>query len=224
MKVISVVSGGLDSVAYVSQFDHYDVYALAFDYGQKGRRELEALELICKELPFVEELRVVDVKSLADLWTGTQLTSEEVAIEESYTRSVVVPLRNCVMLSIACAYAYSIGAYEVIFGSHLSDTQLDPVTGEMMYPDCSPAFTKALELAVRLGHFFEPLTISSPAIEGLTKVQLLKSVPDDRKYLLSKTWSCYHSGEKQCGVCESCINRKLAFKAAGIPDETEYEE
>jgi 7-cyano-7-deazaguanine synthase len=32
------------------------------------------------------------------------------------------------------------------------------------------------------------------------------------------TWSCYNGGEKPCGKCGTCIDRKNAFAANGVPD------
>ena len=37
------------------------------------------------------------------------------------------------------------------------------------------------------------------------------------------SYSCYKGGDKHCGVCESCMRRKRAFKQLGIDDLTEYE-
>jgi 7-cyano-7-deazaguanine synthase len=53
---------------------------------------------------------------------------------------------------------------------------------------------------------------------GLLRVAKKLGVP------LDITWSCYLNGPLHCGKCESCLNRKQAFKEAGIEDPTEYAE
>ena len=40
----------------------------------------------------------------------------------------------------------------------------------------------------------------------------------------TETWSCYKGGEKHCGKCGTCVERKEALAAAGIDDHTVYEE
>ena len=40
----------------------------------------------------------------------------------------------------------------------------------------------------------------------------------------AQTWSCYRGGEKACGACPTCYERKLAFEQAGVPDPIDYEE
>lgn len=40
----------------------------------------------------------------------------------------------------------------------------------------------------------------------------------------SKIYSCYKGGEKHCGKCGTCVERKEALRDAGIDDLTEYEE
>ena len=40
----------------------------------------------------------------------------------------------------------------------------------------------------------------------------------------AETWSCYRGGDKHCGKCGTCVERKEALAAAGIDDPTEYEE
>ena len=40
----------------------------------------------------------------------------------------------------------------------------------------------------------------------------------------TKTWSCYKGGEHHCGKCGTCVERREALAAAGIADETIYDE
>ncbi len=38
----------------------------------------------------------------------------------------------------------------------------------------------------------------------------------------SHTYSCYKGGEKHCGRCGTCVERREAFALAGIEDPVEY--
>ena len=38
----------------------------------------------------------------------------------------------------------------------------------------------------------------------------------------SETYSCYKGGEKHCGLCGTCVERKEAFETAGLTDPTDY--
>ena len=38
----------------------------------------------------------------------------------------------------------------------------------------------------------------------------------------SKTYSCYKGGEKHCGTCGTCVERKEAFDLSKVIDPTEY--
>ena len=38
----------------------------------------------------------------------------------------------------------------------------------------------------------------------------------------SRTYSCYKGGAVHCGVCSTCMERREAFREAGIPDPTAY--
>ena len=40
----------------------------------------------------------------------------------------------------------------------------------------------------------------------------------------AETWSCYKGGERHCGKCGTCVERREALRDAGIDDTTEYEE
>ena len=40
----------------------------------------------------------------------------------------------------------------------------------------------------------------------------------------AETWSCYKGGERHCGRCGTCVERREALREARIEDTTEYEE
>lgn len=103
----------------------------------------------------------------------------------------------------------------MFYGAHADDA-----AGEA-YADCSPEFADAMDKAINIGtygkiHINRPLIHMNKATVVKTGLEL--NVP----YEL--TWSCYHGGEKACGKCGTCIDRKHAFEANGVEDPIEYEE
>ncbi len=222
-KIVAVVSGGLDSVAYTSRYvkEGDEVYILTFDYGQKAEREMLSVQEIFEGK--VKEIKKVDITFMKDLWPKTQLTDDTVDVENEYTNSVVVPNRNTIFTTIAMAYAQSIDADRVILGNHTDDVTISD--GDFMYPDCDRRFFELLETTLCAGHFKKAkrVEIWSPSRENMDKMCLVRlghnMLGDD----IFKSWSCYLSGEKMCGVCESCRNRKKAFELAKIKDKSLYE-
>lgn len=225
-RCVAIVSGGPDSTGYALIWKNrgYEVHPLIFNYGQKGSKEIEVAKKLSEKLGF-EKPKVLDISFMKELWRGTQLTDETLAIQKEYHPTVVVPIRNAIFLSIAVAYAYTIKAEVVAYGAQTDDIKPRQDTYEPIYPDCSPEFQLALQTALSLGHFRSErkVEIWSPAREGLSKAELLKLSFKAMGSLIYETWSCYLSGEKHCGRCESCVNRKKAFKVAGIEDLTPYE-
>lgn len=190
------------------------VRAIAFNYGQRHATELSYAENICRlvGIPFV----VFKLDTLA--FAGSSLTGGGDVPQGHYAaesmKATVVPNRNAVMLAMAFAYAVSIGYNRVGIATHAGDHPI--------YPDCRPEFMQAFqtmeeralgdEVQVRLWTPFINMSKGGIVEEGATL-----GVPYER------TWSCYEGRAVHCGKCGTCVERKEAFRQAGlIPDPTEY--
>ncbi len=213
-RAVVILSGGPDSavVLFMACERGYDVCALTFDYGQLAEEEIKcAMELA--KLAGAKWVRV-DLTGMKAIYSGaTSLTDDKIGITSSFSPQIIVPFRNGVMISIAVAYGNAIGAKAVFYGAQKSDAE--------NYPDCRQKFVKAMENAARNGTDTD-IRIEAPLI-SLNKCRVLK-LGESLGVPFEKTWSCYRSGAKHCGRCESCLNRKGAFAEAGIKDPTEYSE
>jgi len=212
-KCVVVLSGGPDSatVAYWAKKQGYDVYCLSCKYGQIASKEVEHAKVIAQQLG--APLKVIDLSSLKDIYLGvTSVCDENIAMTPNFSQPIIVPFRNAIFLSIAVAYAVSVGVKKIFYGAQGSD--------EPFYPDCREEFYKSFEKTARLGTG-ENVTVEAPFSDGpksgIIKRGLELGVP------FELTWSCYFGGAKHCGKCESCVNRKRAFEKAQVQDPTEYE-
>ena len=217
-----VFSGGLDSVCYASQLGkRYDLYGITFSYGQKAGREVGAARRFAREVG-LKKHRVADISFMRGLYGGTNVLTapSRRRIPGSFDYSIVVPVRNAVFLTIAAAWAYALGAPVVAYGAH---------TGDARYPDCRPRFARKIEAALNEGEsdgaragIRRAITVASPFIDGRSKSDLVRAGYGDLGDRIFRTWSCYADRGAHCGECESCNNRKAAFKEAGIRDGTRY--
>ena len=216
-----IFSGGIDSVCAGSYLkSKYDLYCITFSYGQRANQEIKIAKKFAKKLNSKEH-KIVDIGFMKELYGKTNvLTDSKRKMPKKFEYSIVVPIRNAVFLSIATAWAYTINASIVAYGAHKGDTN---------YPDCRPSFSKKLEAAFNQGEIDgikqgirKSVKIWSPYREGLSKSQLIEIGFDKLGNEIFKTWSCYVDKKKHCGICESCNNRKLAFRKAMIEDKTKY--
>lgn len=214
MRCVIILSGGPDSVttAYWAKAQGFEVHALTFNYGQRAQVEIERARAIARELGAVH--KVIDLSGLAEVYRGvTSLVDEGIEVTGEFTDPIIVPFRNGVFMAVAVAYADSVGASHIFYGAHAGD--------EPFYPDCRREFYEAFQEAARRGTG-KPLVISAPFSDvpksGIIRAAVELGVP------LGRTWSCYLAGPLHCGRCESCVNRRRAFREAGVPDPTEYME
>ena len=212
-KCVVVLSGGPDSatVAYWAKSQGYQVYPITFNYGQIAVKETQVAQKIAVKLGTTT--KVIDLSALKEIFSNvTSLCNTDIPLTSEFSSPIIVPFRNAIFLSVAVAYAVAVGANKIFYGAQGSD--------EPFYPDCRREFYEAFEKAARLGTC-EEIAIKAP-FSVTTKSELIREgsklgVP------FELTWSCYLDGEKHCGKCESCVNRKKAFREAGVGDPTIYE-
>lgn len=211
-----IVSGGMDSITLLHYRKEQISLAVTFDYGSNhNRRETEFAAYHCKSLG-IEHI-VIPLSFIHDYFKSSLLQGADAIPEGHYTaenmKSTVVPFRNGIMLAVACGIAESRGLDRVLIANHNGD--------HAIYPDCREDFINAMGKAMEAGTY-EHISIDAPFTDiSKTDIALIgKRLGID----YSKTYSCYKGGEKHCGKCGTCVERKEALRNAGIEDTTEYEE
>ena len=213
---VIILSGGMDSVSLLYAYRNEIALALTFDYGSNhSRREIECAKYHCEKLG-IEHI-VIPLDFIGKYFNSSLLQGADAIPEGNYDeenmKSTVVPFRNGIMLSIACGFAESKGLKKVFIANHAGD--------HAIYPDCRATFIEAMTEAMAYGTY-EGVRICAP-FTGLNKVQIA-IIGQQNGVDFSKTYSCYKGGEKHCGKCGTCSERKEAFQLAGIEDPTEYEQ
>ena len=222
---VLLLSGGLDSAVVLAfcRAQGFAAYALTIDYGQRHRQELDAARRVAQALG--AEKHIVLSVDLTQ-WGGSALTGthevptgRDPSVMGADIPITYVPGRNTIFLSLAMAWAETLGTGDVFIGAHVLD-----YSG---YPDCRPeyfgAFEQMANLATKAGvERVSRFSIHTPLI-GMTKTQIVRTgvrlhVP------FELTSSCYQPTPdlRACGVCDSCVLRLRAFNEADIQDPILY--
>jgi 7-cyano-7-deazaguanine synthase len=217
---VVLLSGGLDSATTLAiARTTFVCHALSFDYGQRHKAELAASARVAHALNATTH-KVVRIDLAA--FGGSALTNLALQVPDTPSSGIpitYVPARNTVFLSLALAYAETIGAFDLFIGVNAVD-----YSG---YPDCRPEFITAFEQLANLA--------TKAAVENQGRfrvhtplIHLTKAAIIQQGHRLgvdySLTVSCYQADEegRACGVCDSCRFRTQGFREAGLPDPTRY--
>ena len=212
MKGLLIYSGGLDSTTLLYEYKDSIDLAVTFDYGSKhNAREIACAVENCKRLG-IKHL-VIPLGFIGQYFKSDLLQSGGEIPEGSYAdenmKSTVVPFRNGIMLAVAAGLAESYGLDTVLLANHSGD--------HAIYPDCRPEFIDAFSAAVKAGTY-NGVKVLSPYCKLTKRDIALRGKALGIDYSL--TYSCYKGGEKHCGKCGTCVERKEALEGF---DPTEYE-
>lgn len=212
---VIILSGGMDSVTLLHYRKDRIALAVSFDYGSNhNAREIECAREQCRMLG-IDHL-VIPLSFMGEYFKSSLLSGADDIPEGHYAdsnmKSTVVPFRNGIMLAVACGLAESRGLKHVMMANHGGD--------HAIYPDCRPGFVRAMGAAMREGTY-EGVTLDAD-FTNITKADIAR-LGARLGVDYSKTYSCYKGGEKHCGKCGTCVERREAFSEAGIDDPTIYE-
>lgn len=229
-KALVLSSGGVDSTTCVSiaveDVGAGNVSTVSVFYGQKHSKELQCADNVAKHYGL--EHYVLDLSQILKYSNCSLLShSTESVKHQSYADQIAengegkvstyVPFRNGLMLSAVAALAQSIypdDDVDIYLGAHADDAAGNA------YADCSFEFTYAMTEAIRIGTYGK-VHVKAPLVNWNKARVVAEGLRLNTPYEL--TWSCYEGGEKACGTCGTCIDRKHAFESNGVVDPIEYE-
>jgi len=199
-----------------------ELYALTIDYNQRHKVELDAAKKVAQFLGIQNQVVLpLDLR----LFGGSSLTDDvevpkDIPLEQigRAIPNTYVPARNTVFLSLALAYAETVGAREIYLGISAVD-----FSG---YPDCRPEFLTAFErlanVATKLGGE-AGFRIHAPILHWSKAETIRRGLELGLDYSL--TWTCYDPtpGGLSCERCESCLLRQQGFREAGVSDPLQNE-
>ena len=212
---VIITSGGMDSTTMLYEYKDEIAMAITFDYGstQNGRERRCAI-MHCKRLG-IKHL-IIPLDFMHKYFKSALLESPDAIPDGNYNdenmKATVVPFRNGIMLAIACGLAESRGLKSVFIANHAGN--------HAIYPDCRATFIASMSESMSYGTY-DHIGINAP-YTSLTKTQIA-AIGKQLGIDYATTYSCYKGGEKHCGKCGTCVERKEALREAGIDDPTEYE-
>lgn len=223
MKVVSVLSGGLDSTVLtyklVDEYGADNVFALSFYYGQKQSAELDKAKLTCQKLGI--EHRLIDISFLGEVVAPVcaNIAGSDVAMPTIQDvlgdpqPPTEVPYRNMLLNTIAFSFAQANDCQAVYTGIQVHDAY--------GYWDCTQDFLDNMNAVSALNRQHEialiaPFAQMSKAEEIVIGQRL--GVP------FEDSLTCYDPNDnaESCGKCPSCAERIMNFAKAGVIDPAPY--
>ncbi len=238
-SAIILLSGGLDSTVCLwwAKSQPYDeVNCITFEYGSKEEVVLKKVTKKLGELAEVDNHEFLSLDFLSDfskridssLTQGStkelpKLSTEELdnleASSES-ARSVWIPARNLLFLSIAGAYSETIGGeVDILTGFNIEEGTT--------FPDNTQEFIDDFTRTASRGIMNAKVNVTSPIVR-MNKSEIV-DLGLKLKVPFSYSNSCYDpqgfNDKNQpihCGQCESCLRRKRGFQESSTKDPTIY--
>ena len=207
-KALVLFSGGQDSTTclFWAKQKFEQVFAIAFDYRQRHRIELEAAKNIAgiAGVP----LQILKMDLLRQI-TQNSLTSKDMEVEkekpDERPPNTLVEGRNMLFLTFAAITAKQQGIHHLVTGVGQAD-----FSG---YPDCRNDFIVSLNQTLNLSMDFN-YTIHTPLMwKNKTEIWQLSDELGVFDLVRNETVTCYNGIKGAgCGECPSCKLRKRGLE------------
>lgn len=190
---VLLYGGGIDSTTLLFFLQQQGINPLAmyFEYGQKAQR----LERLSLERWVPESRRKIFSIDLKALVTSNIMAGENLA---STPASNALEGRNLIFISLASAYASSVGARVLYLGFH-AEPESAP------FPDATEGFRLAVNTTLAAG-MLNPITVEAP-FSSWTRKEIfawaLKNAPE-----ALEAHTCYEDVSGGCGKCSHCLLKK----------------
>ena len=209
---VVIASSGMDSTLVATKLAKagHELALLHFTYGQRAKRnEYLRIKLIAKY--FWAKLKIIDLDGVGHIRRSSLDAEANVEVGRGRIAAKVamewVPARNMVFLAYGIAFAQQIGADVVALGVNQEEALAIPDNEQALYDEMNG-------LGRALG--WKNVKVETP-IGALMKEDIVRQ-SFELGSPLHFTWSCYQQGDKPCGECGSCTQRREAFKRVGRRD------
>ena len=224
-RVVMLSSGGLDTCYVASYLHHYgfEIHHLFVDYGQNSRyKEREYAKAQCAKYCSLFHESKINL----DWLKGSTILVDNVVGDPKITTilgtveaGTYVPMRNTILLSLACSLAEALDIQFIAAGL---DGKQD-VLGKPLFgaPDKHYNYAKILEETLNEGSSLyhvkgKYIELILPVLGNTKEDTVTSGLEIGTDFSLS--WSCYNNSEEPCGKCGACKEREEYFRKLNIKD------
>lgn len=214
-RALVCLSGGQDSVTCLlsarQKYGADNTYAVAFDYGQRHRVELDCAKTAAERLGLAG-FYILDLPALRQIGDSALLTAADLSETKDGLPAAFVPGRNLIFLTSAAALAYKLDCGCLVLGVSEAD-----YSG---YPDCREDTIKSMAATLNKG-IDTDLEILTPLIHK-TKAeiwQMAQQYTGGLELIREHTHTCYsgdHTTKNDwgygCGACPACQLRRRGYE------------
>lgn len=191
-----LASGGMDStvLAYRLAREKKNTIILFIDYGQhcKEKEYNTLLQVLPSE--YVDNVRVIKIGDVYKESTSRMIIEANLWKDNVVAEDMYLPYRNILFISLASAYAQSLGVKHV-YTAFINSNHAKEI-------DCSLEFFTKLE---SLLYDYGSIRINMPFKE-MTKTEVAK-LGLELKIPIEMTYSCQVNAKMPCGACPNCVDR-----------------